>query len=106
VDTIEDLMTSNLLRVFNERDDARRTEAIARTYTADVTWTDDEGSSPGTPHCRRRRRNCSPGFAALCSHPPARSTGRLDWVIWLSISARTARRRSLVASMWQSFATD
>ena len=47
VDTIADLMTSNLLRVFNERDDARRMEAIARTYTADVTWTDDEGVITG-----------------------------------------------------------
>ena len=47
VDPIEDLMTSNLLRGLNERDDARRMEAIARTYTADVTWTDDEGVITG-----------------------------------------------------------
>jgi hypothetical protein len=35
------LMEANLLQVFNERDPARRREAIARTYTADVRWTDD-----------------------------------------------------------------
>ena len=38
MDTIEDLMTSTLLR----RNDAPRTEAIVRTCTAGVIWTDHE----------------------------------------------------------------
>jgi hypothetical protein len=41
------LMEANLLQVFNERDPARRREVIARTYTADIRWTDDEGITVG-----------------------------------------------------------
>ena len=41
------LMEANLLQVFNERDPARRREVIARTYTADVRWTDDYGTTVG-----------------------------------------------------------
>jgi hypothetical protein len=40
-------MEANLLQVFNERDPARRREVIARTYTADVRWTDDDGTTVG-----------------------------------------------------------
>ena len=39
------LMEANLLQVFNERDPARRREVIARTYTADMQWTDDYGTT-------------------------------------------------------------
>ena len=41
------LMEANLLQVFNERDPARRREVIARTYTADMRWTDDYGVPTG-----------------------------------------------------------
>lgn len=41
------LMEANLLQVFNERDPARRREVIARTYTANVRWTDDDGTTVG-----------------------------------------------------------
>jgi hypothetical protein len=41
------LMEANLLQVFNERDAARRSEVIARTYTGDVRWTDDDGTTVG-----------------------------------------------------------
>lgn len=40
-------MEANLLDVFNERDPQRRSEAIARTYAANVQWTDDEGVISG-----------------------------------------------------------
>jgi hypothetical protein len=40
-------MEANLLQVFNERDPARRLEVIARTYTADMRWTDDYGTTVG-----------------------------------------------------------
>lgn len=46
-ESIERLMESNLLRVFNERDADRRRAAIADTYSPDVRWTDDEGVSVG-----------------------------------------------------------
>jgi hypothetical protein len=45
--TIEQLMESNLLRVFNEPDSDRRLTAIADTYSAQVRWTDDEGVTLG-----------------------------------------------------------
>jgi hypothetical protein len=41
------LMEANLLQVFDERDAARRREVIARTYTADVRWIDDDGTTVG-----------------------------------------------------------
>ncbi|CAM2910502.1 hypothetical protein BST27_10390 [Mycobacterium intermedium] len=46
-DTIERLMESNLLRVFNEPDFDKRAVAIRDTYAPDVRWTDDEGVSIG-----------------------------------------------------------
>lgn len=46
-DPIEQLMHANLLEVFNERDDAARRAAIARTYAEGVRWVDDEGESIG-----------------------------------------------------------
>ncbi|OBB74832.1 hypothetical protein [Mycobacterium sp. 852014-52144_SCH5372336] len=46
-ESIERLMESNLLRVFNERDADRRRAAIADTYSPDVRWADNEGVSVG-----------------------------------------------------------
>lgn len=45
--TVSDLMEANLLGVFNERNAQRRALAIETTYTADVRWTDDEGTTVG-----------------------------------------------------------
>jgi hypothetical protein len=44
---IDSLMHANLLEVFDERDDAAREAAIARTYAPNVRWTDDEGVTVG-----------------------------------------------------------
>jgi hypothetical protein len=44
---IEALMRANLLEVFGERDPVRRREAIARTYTADVTFADPDATVVG-----------------------------------------------------------
>jgi hypothetical protein len=46
-DPIETLMLANLLEVFNERDEAKRSAAIDRTYAQDVRWTDAEGVTTG-----------------------------------------------------------
>ena len=46
-DKIEQLMESNLLRVFNEPDFDRRMVAIGDTYAPQVQWTDDEGVTVG-----------------------------------------------------------
>jgi hypothetical protein len=40
-------MHANLLEVFNERDRECRREAIARIYTDDIRWTDDDGVTTG-----------------------------------------------------------
>lgn len=47
LDQITALMHANLFEVFNEPDDERRAAAIARTYTTDVEWHDDEGIAIG-----------------------------------------------------------
>ena len=39
---IRELMLENLFSVFGERAPERRSEAIARNYTDDVTWTDPD----------------------------------------------------------------
>jgi ketosteroid isomerase-like protein len=44
---IRELMIDNLFAVFNVRDPRRRSEAIARNYTEDVTWTDPDGTTRG-----------------------------------------------------------
>ena len=46
-ETISRLMEANLLGVFNERDAGRRAALINTIYSADVRWTDDEGSTVG-----------------------------------------------------------
>ncbi|MDO9352447.1 MAG: nuclear transport factor 2 family protein [Solirubrobacteraceae bacterium] len=45
--TIENLMSTNVTAVFNERDDARRRAAIEDIYTADASAYATEGSSSG-----------------------------------------------------------
>jgi ketosteroid isomerase-like protein len=42
-----ELLRSNLLEVFGERDPERRWAAIGRTYTEDVTFTDPDGDFVG-----------------------------------------------------------
>lgn len=44
---VAELMRANLLDVFGERDPARRRAAIARTYTADVTFADPDETVTG-----------------------------------------------------------
>jgi SnoaL-like domain len=44
---IRDLLLANLFAVFNVRDPARRSAAIATNYTEDVSWTDPDGTTRG-----------------------------------------------------------
>ncbi|SEH70734.1 SnoaL-like domain-containing protein [Mycolicibacterium rutilum] len=46
-ESVETLMRSNLLEVFNERDESKRRAAIDRTYADDVRWTDSDGVTTG-----------------------------------------------------------
>jgi len=45
--TVSDLLTANLHDVFGNRDPESRRAAIERTYAADVTFTDPEGTVVG-----------------------------------------------------------
>jgi len=51
---IRELMLENLFSVVGERDRERRSEAIARNYTDDVTWTDHDGTSHGRQNLEER----------------------------------------------------
>jgi hypothetical protein len=51
-------MLVNLFVVFNERDAERRLKAIADNYTADVIWTDPDGTTHG--HQAEPALTCSP----------------------------------------------
>ena len=46
-DMIDKLMHANLLEVFNQRDHAKRRATIARIYSDDIRWTDDDGVTVG-----------------------------------------------------------
>lgn len=46
-DEVTALMNANLLEVFGERDPAARDAAAERTYTADVSFTDEDGTVVG-----------------------------------------------------------
>jgi hypothetical protein len=48
------LMRANLIEVFGERDPERRRAAIARTYAADVAFTDEDGTITGHDALDRR----------------------------------------------------
>jgi hypothetical protein len=61
---IEELMTANLMEVFNERDPRRRRAAIDRTYSHDVSWTDDEEVSVGRDRLESRARALQEGQLA------------------------------------------
>jgi hypothetical protein len=46
-DRLSALMHSNLLEIFGQRDGARRQEAMRRTYSEDIAFTDPEGTVHG-----------------------------------------------------------
>jgi hypothetical protein len=77
-------MTSNLLRVFNKRDDARRTEAIVPTCTAGVTWTDDEGVIAGHTALRAEAKELLSGIPGFVFSPagPLYQTLGLGYLAW------------------------
>jgi hypothetical protein len=50
------LMRANLYDVFGERDDARRAEAVRRTYTDTIRFTDEQGTVTGHEAVDQRAR--------------------------------------------------
>jgi hypothetical protein len=59
---IRELLLDNLFAVFNVRDAARRSEAIARNYTEDVTWTDPDGTTQGHAAMNERAQTLLDGL--------------------------------------------
>jgi len=84
VATVEELMRSNLLEVFGERDAARRAAAIERTYVPDVTFADPEGTVVGRAALdakAQRLLDDSPGFVFSPGGPVSvvQDLGHLAW---------------------------
>jgi SnoaL-like domain len=78
------LMESNLLEVFNERDDERRAAAIQRTYAADIRWTDDEGVSVGHEALDARARGLQETSVGLVftKASPVHQTRDFGYLAW------------------------
>ncbi|MDL5155039.1 nuclear transport factor 2 family protein [Actinomycetospora termitidis] len=82
--SIEDLMWTNLLEVFGERDPDRRAAAIARTYASDVVFADPEESLTGHEALRAKAQSLldqAPGFvfAADGAVHVVDDLGHLSW---------------------------
>jgi SnoaL-like domain len=58
---MRELMLVNLFAVFNERDEERRSKAIADNYTEDVIWTDPDGTTHGHEAMNERAQNLLDG---------------------------------------------
>lgn len=83
-DAISNLMDSNLLAVFNEPDDDRRAEAIARTYADDVSWSDDEGVVVGIAALATKAGELTTRFAGLefTKLGEVRQTSNFGFLAW------------------------
>jgi hypothetical protein len=69
---IRELMLDNLFAVFNERDPERRSKAIAANYTADVLWTDPDGTFQGHQALNEQAQKLLdrlPGFVFAAAGP-------------------------------------
>ena len=82
--TIAELMHANLVEVFGERDAQRRRAAIARTYTADVEFSDPEATVTGHAALDEKAQavlDRSPGFvfAPVGSVQVVKDLGYLAW---------------------------
>ncbi|RDH77468.1 nuclear transport factor 2 family protein [Mycolicibacterium moriokaense] len=88
--TINRLMLSNLLEVFNERDPERRRAAITRTYAPDVRWTDDDGVQVGhealDAKAAELQRNIGP-LQFIAAGPVHETTG-FGYLAWHLVAER------------------
>jgi len=81
---IAELMRTNLLEVFGERDPARRKAAIARTYRPDVRFTDPEETVTGHDAIDAKAQGLldgAPGFA-FTPDGEVRVVGDLGYQAW------------------------
>jgi hypothetical protein len=84
IDQITALMHTNLFAVFNEPDDERRAAVIARTYTADVEWHDDEGVAIGRDALREKAiaLRGTLGGMELIAAGPVQQTHGFGYLAW------------------------
>lgn len=78
------LLNANLFEVFGERDPDRRRDAAARTYTADVTFTDPDESVSGRDAVLAKAQAVlaqAPGFV-FAAAGAARVVGDLGYLAW------------------------
>ncbi|HEX6108432.1 MAG TPA: nuclear transport factor 2 family protein [Ktedonobacteraceae bacterium] len=69
---IRDVMHANLFEVFNERDPQRRIAAIAKTYTADVVFSDPDEIVTGREALNTKAQHLldkAPGFVFTAAGP-------------------------------------
>ena len=91
-DKIEQLMESNLLRVFNERDFDRRMVAIDDTYAPQVRWTDDEGVTVGQDALNAKAQALLDGQMAGLSFVkagPVYQTRGFGYLAWNVVAPRS-----------------
>ena len=82
--TVDELMRSNLLNVFNERDSERRRAAIAATYAPDVTFADPEEVVTGRENLNAKAQRLleeSPGFV-FSPAGPVMVNNDLGYLAW------------------------
>jgi hypothetical protein len=84
-ETIDALVHRNLMDVFNERDPARRSKAIAEVYAEDVTFTDAAGAITGREALDRKAQEIldgAPPEFAFRPAGPSRQVGDLAMLSW------------------------
>lgn len=83
-DVVTDVMHANLLAVFNQRDQQRRTEAITKTYAATVRWTDDEGVVTGHDELNAKAAHLQASLTGMhfSAAGPVRQTRGFGFLAW------------------------
>lgn len=77
-------MRANLLEVFNERDPARRREAISRTYVPEVRFADPDETVTGHDALSTKAQKIldgAPGFV-FSADGPVRVNNELGYLAW------------------------
>lgn len=91
--TIEKLMHSNLMAVFNERDNAQRHAAVQRTYAPDVRWTDAEGVTTGREGLDAKCLELQAGIGNLQFEPvgPLHELPGFGYLAWRLVDPATGQ---------------
>ena len=105
-DPIADLMHANLLEVFNQRDHTARRAAIARIYTPDILWADDDGVTRGRDALDSKAVELQAKLGDLQFVVAGPVYQTLDWAyLHFTRLSPAATSRSCPASMSRSYET-